>query len=123
VDGLTPGKRVLGPASCLIEESKVVRRNLRDGLREVSFVVVEPEYRGQGYGRALLDAITLEADECGAVLFVNVDPYDDSPLDREALRKWYERFGFTEFQSEPLLMARTPVRIASDMRRRIAVAH
>jgi GNAT superfamily N-acetyltransferase len=123
VDGLTPGKRVLGPASCLIEKSKIVRRNLRDSLREVSYVTVEPEHRGQGYGRALLDAITLEADEGGAVLFVNVAPYDDSPLDRDALRAWYERFGFTEFQAEPLLMARTPVRIASDMRRRIAVAH
>lgn len=120
---MTPGKRVLGPASCLIEESKIVKRSLRDGLREVSFVNVEPEHRGQGYGRALLDAITLEADECGTTLFVNVEPYDDSPLDQAALRKLYEEFGFTEFQKDPLLMARTPVRIASDMRRRIAVAH
>jgi hypothetical protein len=56
-------------------------------------------------------------------LFVSVEPYDDSPLDQAALRKLYEEFGFTQFQAEPLLMARTPVRIASDMRRRIAVAH
>lgn len=120
---MTPGKRTLGPASCVVEASSIVRRALRDGLREVSFIHVPAEYRGQGHGRALLDMLTLEADEDGTTLFVNVDPYDDGPLDRDALKAWYERFGFTEFQAEPLLMARVPMRIASDLRRRVVVAY
>lgn len=127
---MKPGPRSVGPATCEVEVCNLVASHLRDGLREVSFIEVPAEFRGQGYGRQLMDALTLEADEHGIVLFVAVDPYHDSPLDQSALRAWYERNGFVEFQAEPLLMARMPDKackaisaIAAAGERRIQVAH
>lgn len=98
----------MGPASCLVETTTLVRPDLRDGLREISSMHVDPEHRGEGWGRQLMDALTLEADANSVVLFVAVDPFDDGPLDAASLRAWYERNGFHEFQAEPLLMARMP---------------
>ena len=123
MDGVKPGLRTQGPATCLVESSGIVREDLRDWLREMSHVCVEPEHRGMGYGRALMDAVLLEADEAGVTLFVSVDPYDDGPMDQAALRAWYERNGFVEFQASPLLMARTPQRLGADNQSRIVVAH
>ena len=127
---MKPGPRSVGPATCEVEICNLVAPHLRDGLREVSFIEVPAEFRGQGYGRQLMDELTLEADEHGIVLFVSVDPYHDSPLDQAALRAWYERNGFVEFQAEPLLMARMPDKasraisaIAAAGERRIQVAH
>ena len=61
----------------------VVQRH--DGFTELDGLFVEPEYWGQGVGRALVDAATHEARRVGHALLV---------VAGEAGRGFYERCGF-----------------------------
>lgn len=52
------------------------------------------EERGQGHARALLKQITDDADLEGVTLVLSIEP-DGTGLDARALKRWYERAGFT----------------------------
>lgn len=56
-------------------------------------VFVIEKHRGHGHGRALMRAITNEADRETKDLILSVDP--DPGMDFDRLVKFYESFGFT----------------------------
>lgn len=59
---------------------------------------------GQGHARELFDAVCLEADLSGQMLFLHVDPEDGT--DKARLARFYASRGFEPIQAEPLLMLR-----------------
>jgi GNAT superfamily N-acetyltransferase len=85
----------LGCTIELVEElsEKILPRH---GLKAhlITRINVPREYRQQGYGRAMLKAACVAADEAGITLFIEALPYADSLMDTEALTSWYERAGF-----------------------------
>lgn len=99
----------LGPASVRVSYSQAVPAPLRGKVRELSSLSVDATARGQGFARALLDKVILDADQQGLALLVIVEPFDDSPIDAAKLADWYSRMGFERVQHEPLVMVRTPV--------------
>jgi GNAT superfamily N-acetyltransferase len=107
MDGMKPGTRTQGPASLRLSYCQGVPANLRGGLLEVSHVYTTPEDRGAGAASLLLQKVCAEADRAGKVLLAAPKPYDDGPLDRQALIEWYSSFGFDLIQTRPApLMAR-----------------
>lgn len=109
---MKPGERKQGPASLLVSVSKIVRPELRPGLREISLVHCEPEHRRNGWANALLQQVTLEADSGNIALILTVRPYDNEATDPNAdrLEQWYAAHGFVRFQDAPLMMMRSPMR-------------
>jgi ribosomal protein S18 acetylase RimI-like enzyme len=63
--------------------------------RVVTAIHVPKAHRGQGHGRDLLRRLCAVADEHKTALYLNVTPFDNSPLDHVRLTAWYERSGFT----------------------------
>jgi ribosomal protein S18 acetylase RimI-like enzyme len=65
---------------------------------EISHIGVDPERRGQGIGNTLMGIATEQADKHGVTL--HASPASDADaatgLDSEALRDWYQRWGFDE---------------------------
>ena len=108
MDGMTPGPRSVGPATCEVEICNLVAPHLRDGLREVSFIGCLPSFEGQGYGRQLMDALTLRLTST-ASLFVSVDPISRfSASTKPRCVRGMNVTASSSFKAEPLLMARMP---------------
>lgn len=116
------GYRQCGAATCTVSESAIVKRNLRSHLREITDLYVAPEDRRKGWARALLDILTLEADEAGLVLVLQVRDNGEVPAD--VLEAFYRTFGFERIQESPVLMARAPqVLSVAPEAKRIEVVH
>lgn len=78
------------------------------GVLEVVRVWTDPEARRQGYATELMKSIVQDADIEGVVLILTPRPFGKS-AGLEKLAKWYERFGFSTIQKQPIvLMARMP---------------
>lgn len=65
---------------------------------------VSPEYRGKGHGRALLNAVTIDADREFRNLMLTVEPDDGTDLHR--LVKLYLEFGFHPYRDLDAVMVR-----------------
>jgi GNAT superfamily N-acetyltransferase len=78
-------------------------------VRLLSHVYTDPQHRNQGYATKLLEQITKEADEARITLITEPKAYDDS--DFTDLQPFYEKHGFVEIQSEPLIMMRSPTEL------------
>jgi GNAT superfamily N-acetyltransferase len=65
----------------------------------VSRVNTPPEHRGKGAATQLMTEMLQEADRQGIELYLGIYPSGD--LDVTQLRKWYERFGFTQDPRHP----------------------
>ena len=102
------GKRTNGPASLKVSYSQMVPPPMRGQVREVSAILCDQASRGKGHATALLESVMREADAGRMTLLVVVEPFEDKPLDADALRSWYQRRGFVEIQAAPCVMARTP---------------
>lgn len=75
--------------------------------REIIEVYTLPELRGQGFAKELMEKVCAEADASAMALLIHVEPSDET-TEKIRLQKFYAKFGFAVFQSEPLLMCRTP---------------
>jgi len=68
---------------CLVEDFFLITR-----------INVPVEFRSQGYGTALMEKVTEDADLEEVTLALEICPYGE--LDYDQLQSWYERFGFEE---------------------------
>lgn len=98
-----------------------MKRGLRPYLREITDVYVPIEHRKQGWARALMEAIVLEADEACVGLILSVREHGDMP--DEALQRFYASLGFEVFQDRPRLMMRAPNRLATEVRPQTEALH
>lgn len=57
-------------------------------------IIIQPKFRGKGYGSILLDKLLSEFNSKGYNLICEVNPY--GPLNDEQLRDWYKRHGFVD---------------------------
>lgn len=105
---MKPGIRQHGPATLKLSFNTTVPANLRGGVLELTHLFVPDQHRGHGYASLLLQKVRAEADEAGKVLLLMPRPYDDQPMDRDALIAFYQRIGFETIQERPVLMARRP---------------
>jgi GNAT superfamily N-acetyltransferase len=105
---MKPGIRQHGPATLKLSFNKTIPAHLRGNILEVTHLLTPDQHRGQGYASLLMQKLCAEADEAGKVLLLMPKPYDDAPMDREALVSFYQRFGFEVIQEHPVLMARPP---------------
>lgn len=65
----------------------------------------------KGYATTLMWSVCHEADVAGITLILQPKPFGEDGLDNERLKRFYLKFGFVEFQQEPVvLMARSPMR-------------
>lgn len=93
-------------ATLTVGETDAVPEHMRAAVREVSDVRVEPKYRRQGFGGAIMARACSDADMAGHVLILQ--PRSIGEMTDEQLVAWYERFGFVMIQAAPPLMARAP---------------
>lgn len=72
----------------------------------VNRINVLPEWRGQGYGKRILDMILEDADSEGVTLYLEPRSYSDvNGLTQAELEAWYLRHGFEWLES---VMIRQP---------------
>ena len=103
---MKPGKIRHEHASVRVSYSQAIPSHMRGQVRELSGLVVDSAQRGHGYARKLMQQVMTEADQSGVALMVIVEPFDDAPMETEALSEWYERMGFVEIQHQPKVMVR-----------------
>lgn len=82
------------------------------GVLYVHLIYVSPEHRNRGVGTRLLMRVCQEADKLGH----RIDLYTAGP-DREWLKRWYEKHGFTRsildwMIREPLSMREFPTSVS-----------
>ena len=111
-------------ASCRVSRTTQLPAHLRDNVREVLAVHVEPGARRRGQAGELMRQVCAEADKAGMVLLVHCRPFGDWEADAQALAGWYAGLGFMPIQAEPLLMARmvdaTPRLVVKPVSRAVA---
>ena len=57
----------------------------------------------KGHATGLMYQVCQEADDACKTLIIHVEPFDEG-MTQEQLKKWYEKFGFVEIQTDPVLM-------------------
>lgn len=77
-----------------------------DKCRMVSHVETDPRHRGKGHATHMMRKVCQQADAVGLSLVLEPKPYDDEPMDRNALESFYTRLGFMRIQDDPVLMVR-----------------
>ena len=102
------GKRDNGPASLRIAVPTALPLHLRARIREVVEVYTDPEDRGKGHARDLMQRVCTSADFSNTWLMVHVEPGEQA-IELQRLAEFYARLGFTPFQATPLLMVRQSV--------------
>lgn len=105
---MKPGIYEEGPARLRLSYCSQIAQHLRGNLLELSSLVTDPEWRGKGYATALMWKTVRACDLNKMALLLNVQPFDDEPLDTEALSAWYRRFGFRDLPGSPGVMFRMP---------------
>ena len=103
------GTRIEGHASLKLAVPTALPSAMRGKVVELRSLRTEPDHRGEGHATNLMLATTLEADMHRYFLFLHVKPDEDGPLDEARLANWYNKFGFTTIQADPLLMVRPHV--------------
>jgi ribosomal protein S18 acetylase RimI-like enzyme len=103
---MKPGKIKHDHASVRVSYSQAIPVHMRGQVRELSGLVVDSAQRGHGHAKALMQQVMTEADQAGVFLLVIVEPFDDAPMETDALSAWYERMGFVEIQHQPKVMVR-----------------
>lgn len=85
------------------------------GRRHIVMMEVAPDAQGQGFGNALLQLLTADADSTGTTLSLHVAvPTGAPPKAPEELRDWFSAHGFVVTdEEEPFRMVREPVRAES----------
>ena len=99
------GTRTNEHASLQVKVPSALPLEMRRHIREVTAVQTDPEHRGKGHAKALLERVCIAADLSDTWLLLHVDPSDDETT-MPGLIKLYTRFGFMPFQAQPLLMIR-----------------
>jgi hypothetical protein len=105
------GERTVGAARLKLSMPQVARSDVAfKNLRELSQLEVPSTEQRKGYATTLVHSVCREADQHGIVLMLAPQPFGDNiAMSMSELRDWYaNEFGFMEFQSQPLLMARLP---------------
>lgn len=82
----TSDKQIIGTA-----ESSLVGE---DNTYYFNRILVQPRFRGKGYGSKLLEKLLKEFNKKGYKLICEINPY--GPLNYEQLKSWYKRHGFVE---------------------------
>ena len=77
-------------------------------VRWISQIETPAADRRQGNGAMLLSLVCREADKHNVILALEPKPFDDEPMNRNALECWYTRRGFARIQDEPCVMTRRP---------------
>lgn len=101
------GERTNGAARLILAVPTALPRHMRGPIVEIREFSTDRGSRGLGHATALMLATTLEADMGRYILFLCVEPEDDT--DKQRLLSFYERHGFVAIQADPILMARPPV--------------
>ena len=103
---MNPGIRKLKSASLRVARPVGLPHEMQEQIREL--IDMHSANQRKGHATALLKAVCKEADTEWLTLMVQVQPFDDG-MDMDKLKRWYERLGFVEVQSQPvILMARSP---------------
>jgi len=96
------------------------RTNIMFDEMELDSLFVFPEFVGKGYGSCLMDELIGFADKHGFVVTLSVEPFggewetvemDDYPrwlAEKERLRNYYKKFGFTLVAGTGSMMERLP---------------
>lgn len=103
------GTRIEGHASLKLAVPTALPNKMRGNVVELRSLRTDPDHRDKGEATRLMLSTTLEADMMRYFLFLHVQPDEDSPLDKEKLANWYNKFGFSTIQADPLLMVRPHV--------------
>jgi len=108
----------LGPASLRVRQPPSVPAHMRERIREIGNLYVEPGERNKGYATRLLRKVCQKADAANMVLMLFAEPFEDDSgaveltlngLTTEQLVEFYNRFGFAITQMQPqIMMARMP---------------
>lgn len=99
--GMRPGRRELGPAALTVAISQAVPAHMQSRTREIIDLIVPAEARRQKLGTMLLNLVCQEADANGITLILVAKPFGEpAAMDVDALRLWYQRFGFQVIQED-----------------------
>lgn len=110
--GMKPGRRELNEASLRVSMSLAVPAHMKDRVREITHVYVEPSARRKRLATGLLNFVCQEADANGITLLLTARPQIqvvdakgnlkpvDGPTEDELVH-WYTKFGFTAIQETP----------------------
>ena len=104
------GTRANDHASLQVKAPSALPLEMRARIREVTAVQTDPEHRGKGHAKDLLERVCIAADLSDTWLLLHVEPSDDDTT-MPGLIKLYTRFGFVPFQAQPLLMIRQTGRV------------
>lgn len=77
--------------------------HMRARIRELRSIETEPEHRGKGYAKDLIERVCIAADLSDTWLMLHVDP-GNSDTTVQGLLDLYGSFGFRPFQTEPALL-------------------
>lgn len=81
--------------------------HMRAKIREIVSLETEPEHRGKGYAKDLLERICISADLSDTWLMLAVEP-GDAETDKQRLLNLYVRAGFSPIQAAPVIMMIRP---------------
>jgi predicted GNAT family N-acyltransferase len=87
-------------ASLMLSRPKIDGLPPEANLIEITRVYTKPERRKMGDARWLLCEVCVNADETQTFLMLSPKPFDDEPMDADALEGFYRRFGFKVMQRE-----------------------
>ena len=106
---MTPGLREHKSSSLHVCVAEGLPDEMRPMTREI--VSLASGNPAKGHATTLMWSVCHEADVAGMTLILQPKPFGEDRLDDDRLKRFYAKFGFVEFQQEPVvLMARTPVR-------------
>lgn len=120
--GMKPGRRELNEASVSVCMSEAVPEHMREDIREILNLFVEPQARRKKLATMLMNMVCQEADANSITLILTARPLDDQGPDEESLIAWYGQFGFKGLQDtvNGLMLARqvhAPTKVISDIGR------
>ncbi len=66
---------------------------------------IEKQFRNLGYGRIIVTEFfkVLNKKFKNIQVILHAEPYDDNPLTKERLKKWYSGFGFKKFSKNYMI--------------------
>jgi hypothetical protein len=105
---MKPGTIAHGPSSLRVTFSLMVPVNIRGHVREITSVNTPHSERRKGHASALMRKVCGQADSERMTLVLQVNPYDECPMTKRDLMRWYGAFDFKPIQADPLVMARPP---------------
>lgn len=99
------GERKYGAASCQIRFCEGVPDHLKQDVREITDLYVDPKMRRKGQATELITRICKEADSKKMILVLRPGAFGDGEMSDRYLHEWYcTTFGFNELQQEPVIL-------------------